>query len=131
MNDFTKVRGGFVAMLVPVMPRIRKVVFNDLETIVVFENGSRRTVTAPDEYRYDPDTAIVYAVAEEVLGGKKELHRWLDEQLRKGLDVLSPSIRVGRLDSEGIRKAVWIARSVIRGKRFTRARRRAEAESPE
>lgn len=60
-----------VGSLTPLTPRIKKVIFNDPATIVIWEDSHEKTVVkCMDGDTYDPEIGLAMCIAKRVLGKK-------------------------------------------------------------
>ena len=53
-----------------VMPRIKKVIFNDPATIVFWKDGTKTVVKCGDGDIFDPEKGLAMAIAKKALGNK-------------------------------------------------------------
>lgn len=65
-----------------VMPRIKKVIFNDPATIVFWKDGTKTVVKCGDsEYGFDPEKGLAMAIAKRALGNEgnyyNEIRKWV------------------------------------------------------
>ena len=71
------VRGRFNMMT---KPEIKKVIFNDPATIVIWKDGTKTVVKAQDGDIFDPEKGLAMAISKKVLGNKgnyfKEFKKW-------------------------------------------------------
>lgn len=74
----------------PIIPEIKKVIFNDPATIVFWSNGEKTVVKCQEEDVFDPEKGLAMAITKMALGNKgnyfKEIKKWLpkqDEEERK------------------------------------------------
>lgn len=63
--------------------KIKKVIFNDLATIVFWKDGSKTVVKANNE-EFDPEKGLAMAIAKKALGNEgnyfNEIKKWLPEE---------------------------------------------------
>lgn len=50
--------------------RIKKVIFNDPATVVLWEDGTKTIVKSGDDDIYDPEKGLAIAIAKKALGNK-------------------------------------------------------------
>lgn len=64
--------------------RIKKVIFNDPATVVLWEDGTKTIVKAGDHDVFDPEKGLAMAIAKKALGNKgnyyKVFKKWLPEE---------------------------------------------------
>lgn len=72
--------------------RIKKVIFNDLTTVVLWEDGTKTIVRAGEDDIYDPEKGLAMAIAKKALGNQGNYYnvfkKWLPEE--KNEEELSP-----------------------------------------
>ena len=69
-------------------PVIKKVIFNDPATIVIWDDGTKTVVKCCEGDEFDPEKGLAMAVSKKALGGSlKEVRKWTDEYY-KDLDSL-------------------------------------------
>lgn len=65
-----------------VMPRIKKVIFNNPATIVFWKDGSKTVVKAYED-EFDPEKGLAMAIAKRALGNEgnyyNEIRKWVDK----------------------------------------------------
>lgn len=65
------------------MPRIKKVIFNDPATIVFWRDNTKTVVKAQDE-PFDPEKGLAMAISKRALGNKfvyyNEIKKWLPKE---------------------------------------------------
>lgn len=77
-DSFTKVAESYKKMVnniygrnyTCVMPRIKKVIFNDPATIVFWKDGTKTVVKCGDRDIFDPEKGLAMAIAKKALGNK-------------------------------------------------------------
>ena len=61
-------------------PVIKKVIFNDPATIVIWNDGTKTVVKCCEDDEFDPEKGLAMAISKKVLGGSlKEIRKWTDE----------------------------------------------------
>lgn len=67
--------------------KIKKVIFNDPATIVLWKDGTKTIVKCGDEDAYDPEKGLAMAIAKKALGNVgnyyNEIKKWLPEEESK------------------------------------------------
>ena len=70
----------------PTLPSIKKVIFNDPATIVIWKDGSKTIVKAQDE-AFDPEKGLAIAISKKALGNNgryfNEFKKWLPEEKKE------------------------------------------------
>lgn len=75
---------GYINEKLPVMPYpgIKKVIFNNPATIILWNDGTRTVVKCNERDTYDPEKGFAMAISEKVLGSytgfKREMAKWED-----------------------------------------------------
>ena len=73
---------GYINEKLPVMPYpgIKKVIFNNPATIILWNDGTRTVVKCNERDIYDPEKGFAMAISEKVLGSysgfKREMAKW-------------------------------------------------------
>ena len=62
---------------------IKKVVFNDPATIVIWEDGTKTVVKAQDGEHYDPEKGLAMAIAKKVNGNRHDYYNVFKKWLKK------------------------------------------------
>lgn len=60
------------------IPKIKKVIFNDPATIVIFEDGTKTIVKVGEGEKYDPEKGLAMALAKRVFGTNKAKSNYYD-----------------------------------------------------
>ena len=85
-RDYFKVR--------PIMPEIKKVIFNDPATIVFWSNGEKTVVKCQEEDIFDPEKGLTMAITKMALGNKgnyfNEIKKWLPKQDEEECKPITP-----------------------------------------
>ena len=85
---------------------IRKVIFNDPATIVLWADGTKTIVKAVDE-EFDPEKGLAMAIAKKALGNKgnyfDEIKKWTEPYYEKEAEE-SDEICLWKLISKGVDK---------------------------
>lgn len=70
------------------IPSIKKVIFNNPATIVIWNDGTKTVVKCCEDDEFDPEKGLAMAISKKALGGSlKEVRKWTDEYY-KDLDSL-------------------------------------------
>ena len=83
-----KVR-GYINEKLPTMPYpgIKKVIFNNPATIILWNDGTRTVVKCNERDTYDPEMGFAMAISEKVLGSytgfKREMKKWEDRSCKE------------------------------------------------
>lgn len=67
-------------------PKIKKVIFSDPATIVLWEDGTKTVVKTQKGDAYDPEKGLAMACMRKILS-KKDYHHWLDEARGKNTPI--------------------------------------------
>lgn len=74
--------------------RIKKVIFNDPATVVLWEDGTKTIVKSGDDDIYDPEKGLAIAIAKKALGNKGNYYnvfkKWLPEYKHNDFDLPVP-----------------------------------------
>lgn len=69
--------------------RIKKVIFNDPATIIIWQDGSKTVVKCSENETYDPEKGMAMAIAKKALGNSgnyyNEFKKWLPKEEKKPL----------------------------------------------
>lgn len=69
-------------------PVIKKVVFNDPATIVIWDDGTKTVVKCCEDDEFDPEKGLVMAISKKALGGSlKEVRKWMDEYYKEQEEI--------------------------------------------
>lgn len=71
----------------PALPEIKKVVFNNPATIILWDDGTKTIVKAHNE-EYDPEKGLAIAIAKKALGNKGNYYETIKKWV--GKDKLFP-----------------------------------------
>lgn len=78
----------------PIIPEIKKVIFNDPATIVFWSNGEKTVVKCQEEDVFDPEKGLAMAITKMALGNKgnyfKEIKKWLPKQDEEECNAITP-----------------------------------------
>lgn len=80
---------GYINEKLPVMPYpgIKKVIFNNPATIILWNDGTKTIVKCNERDTYDPEKGFAMAISEKVLGSytgfKREMKKWEDKPCEK------------------------------------------------
>ena len=68
---------GYINEKLPVMPYpgIKKVIFNNPATIILWNDGTKTVVKCNERDTYDPEKGFAMAISEKVLGSYSEFKR--------------------------------------------------------
>lgn len=75
---------GYINEKLPAMPYpgIKKVIFNNPATIILWNDGTKTVVKCNERDTYDPEKGFAMAISEKVLGSytgfKREMKKWED-----------------------------------------------------
>lgn len=87
------------------MPGIKKVIFNDPATIVIWADGEKTVVKAHDE-KFDPEKGMAMAIAKKALGNKgsyfNEFKKWLPKEEDTTPEPIAAGVKIEET-LEGIR----------------------------
>lgn len=86
----------------PLIPKIKKVIFNNPATIVLWKDGTKTVVKCGEEDHFDPEKGLAMAIAKKALGNKWSYYnifkKWIaedefiDEKIMKKIaDSFAPS----------------------------------------
>lgn len=75
----------------PTLPEIKKVVFNNPATIILWDDGTKTVVKAHNE-EYDPEKGLAIAIAKKALGNKGNYYETIKKWV--GKDKLFQTTRV-------------------------------------
>ena len=67
-------------------PKIKKVIFSDPATIVLWEDGTKTVVKTQKGDAYDPEKGLAMACMRKILS-KKDYHHWLEEARGKNTPI--------------------------------------------
>ena len=74
------------------VPKIKKVIFNDPATIILWNDGTKTVVKAEGE-KFDPEKGMAMAIAKKALGNQSkyynEFKKWLPEEKEEELSPLA------------------------------------------
>ena len=71
-------------------PVIKKVIFNDPATIVIWDDETKTVVKCCEGDEFDPEKGLAMAISKKVLGGSlKEVKKWTDEYYKKQEEISS------------------------------------------
>ena len=76
-------RGGNNSPKPTMSDHIKKVVFNDPATIVIWEDGTKTVVKAQDGEHYDPEKGLAMAIAKKVNGNRHDYYNVFKKWLKK------------------------------------------------
>ena len=69
------------------VPEIKKVIFNDPATIVLWKDGTKTIVKAQDKEEFDKEKGLAMAISKKSLGNEGKYYdtfkKWLKEESRK------------------------------------------------
>ena len=80
---------GYINEKLPTMPYpgIKKVIFNNPATIILWNDGTKTVVKCSDKDKYDKEKGLAMAISERVLGSysafKREVRKWGDKPCKK------------------------------------------------
>ena len=66
--------------------KIKKVIFSDPATIVLWEDGTKTVVKTQKGDQYDPEKGLAMACMRKILS-KKDYHKWLEEARVKNIPI--------------------------------------------
>lgn len=86
----------------PLIPKIKKVIFNDPATIVLWKDGTKTVVKCGKDDSFDPEKGLALAIAKKALGNKwtyyNVFNKWIpedeyiDKEIMKQIaDSIAPS----------------------------------------
>ena len=68
------------------VPEIKKVIFNDPATIVLWKDGTKTVVKAQDKEEFDKEKGLAMAISKKSLGNEGQYYdtfkKWLKEETR-------------------------------------------------
>ena len=68
------------------VPEIKKVIFNDPATIVLWKDGTKTVVNAQDKEEFDKEKGLAMAISKKSLGNEGQYYdtfkKWLKEETR-------------------------------------------------
>ena len=86
---------------VPYIPKIKKVIFNEPATIILWADGTKTVVKCQEGEGYDPEKGMAMAISKKALGNKgnycEVFKKWLPEE---------EEVNDGRVSSNDLRKAI-------------------------
>ena len=69
-------------------PVIKKVIFNDPATIVIWDDGTKTVVKCCEDDEFDPEKGLAMAISKKALGGSlKEVRKWTDEYYKEQEEI--------------------------------------------
>ena len=77
MNTKSEMEGKKKMVLENETQKIKKVIFSDPATIVLWEDGTKTVVKTQKGDQYDPEKGLAMACMRKILD-KKDYHKWLD-----------------------------------------------------
>lgn len=63
------------------LPEIRKVIFNDPATIIIWADGTKSIVKCTEKDKYDPEKGFAMAIAKKALGNKGNYYNIFKEYI--------------------------------------------------
>ena len=70
----------------PLIPGIKKVIFNDPATIILWKDGTKAVVKAQDKEEFDEEKGLAMAISKKSLGNEGQYYdtfkKWLKEETR-------------------------------------------------
>lgn len=63
------------------LPEIRRVIFHDPATIIIWSDGSKSIVKCTDKDKYDPEKGFAMAIAKKALGNKGNYYNIFKEYI--------------------------------------------------
>lgn len=63
------------------LPEIRRVIFNDPATIIIWADGSKSIVKCTEKDKYDPEKGFAMAIAKKALGNKGNYYNIFKEYI--------------------------------------------------
>lgn len=91
------------------IPGIKKVIFNDPCTIVLWQDGTKAVVKCGENDIYDPEKGLALAISKKALGNKgsyyDEFKKWLPEKKDDGAGLSEEEMRTIKIAINNLRKA--------------------------
>lgn len=86
MNTKSETEGKKKMVVENETQKIKKVIFSDPATIVLWEDGTKTVVKTQKGDQYDPEKGLAMACMRKILD-KKDYHKWLEEARGKNTPI--------------------------------------------
>lgn len=128
MYTFINAKGIYRTMR---KPEIKKVIFNDPATIVMWDDGTKTVVKTQGDETFDPEKGLAMAISKKVLGNKgnyfEEFKKWIPEEKKEIESTVTGKISVA-MDGSGLKDAFDAAIAEVKRMEESIARKTSESD---